>query len=68
MAGLSDPQPGSPMKVLAVAFLLALSVAACGMLGDATEHAVLEDSIEPLRARFNADSGKVRAILLGSPT
>jgi hypothetical protein len=56
------------MKVLAVAFLLALSVAACGMLGDATEHAVLEDSIEPLRARFNADSGKVRAILLGSPT
>ena len=56
------------MKAAAVAFLLALSVAACGMLGDAPEHEVIEDSIEPLRARFNSDSGKVRAILLGSPT
>jgi hypothetical protein len=56
------------MKVLAIAFLTVLSFVACGMLNDAPEHEVLEDSIEPLRARFNADSGKVRAILLGSPT
>lgn len=56
------------MKILVIAYLIALSVGACGMLGDAPEHLVLEDSIEPLRARFNADSGKVRAILLGSPT
>lgn len=52
----------------AVAFLTALVIGACGMLREAPEHVVLEGSIETLRARFNADSGKVRAILLGSPT
>ncbi|MGH7566902.1 MAG: hypothetical protein ACREK2_08740 [Gemmatimonadota bacterium] len=56
------------MSNSAIAFLIALTLAACGMLGEAPEHVVLDGSIETLRARFNADSGKVRAILLGSPT
>lgn len=33
-----------------------------------SEHTVLEDSLELLRSQFNADSGKVRAIFLASPT
>lgn len=48
--------------------LLLVVIAACGGSGaDAPGHVVLS-SIDTLRARFNADSGKVRAILLGSPT
>jgi hypothetical protein len=35
--------------------------------GSARPHESLS-SIEPLRAAFNADSGKVRAIFLASPT
>lgn len=31
-------------------------------------HVVLDGSLEPLRSRFDADSGKVRAIFLASPT
>lgn len=31
-------------------------------------HQVLDVDYEPLRSAFEADSGKVRAILLGSPT
>jgi hypothetical protein len=50
------------------AFLPLLAFAACGSpRGDAPDHLVLS-SIDTLRARFNADSGKVRAVLLGSPT
>jgi hypothetical protein len=30
--------------------------------------AVIAADLEPLRSRFEADSGKVRAILLASPT
>jgi hypothetical protein len=48
--------------------LLLVAIAACGgARGDAPDHLVLS-SIDTLRARFNADSGKVRAVLLGSPT
>lgn len=50
-----------------VASLLLLVAAACGAEVDAPRHVTLA-SIDTLRARFNADSGKVRAILLGSPT
>ena len=35
--------------------------------GSSRSHETLS-SIEPLRAAFNADSGKVRAIFLASPT
>jgi hypothetical protein len=54
--------------VKAGAVLLLAAVAACGGSdADAPGHVTLA-SIDTLRARFNADSGKVRAILLGSPT
>lgn len=49
---------------------VALPLAAFSACGDApvSEHTVLEGSLEPLRSRFDADSGKVRAIFLASPT
>lgn len=44
--------------------------AACGgsPATEARSHRVLDDGLEPLRVAFNADSGKVRAIFLASPT
>ncbi|HEX8724530.1 MAG TPA: hypothetical protein VF737_03965 [Gemmatimonadaceae bacterium] len=42
-------------------------VAACGA-GPAAPHVTLTGDFAPLRAAFNADSGKVRAIVLASPT
>lgn len=50
--------------------LLALGctlMAACGG-GRVSEHVALDGSLEPLRAAFEADGGKVRAIFLASPT
>lgn len=48
----------------------ALAFAACGGSPEteARDHRVLDDGLEPLRIAFNADSGKVRAIFLASPT
>ncbi len=40
----------------------------CGRAGPASEHAVMAAGFEPLRTELQADSGKVRAILLASPT
>lgn len=48
-------------------FMLATALGACGG-GAVSEHLTLSGSIEPLRAAFDADSGKVRAIFLASPT
>lgn len=50
--------------------LLALGcalMAACGG-GQASQHVTLDGSLEALRAAFEADRGKVRAIFLASPT
>lgn len=47
--------------------LLAAAVAACNRSENATAHESLT-SLDPLRRVFNADSGKVRAIFLASPT
>jgi hypothetical protein len=49
--------------------MMTLLAAGCARLesGSARPHESLS-SIEPLRAAFNADSGKVRAIFLASPT
>jgi len=53
------------------AVLTAMTLLAVGCArsesGPARPHESLS-SIEPLRAAFNADSGKVRAIFLASPT
>lgn len=40
---------------------------ACGSGGPPSTHKVLQGDDAPLRAAFNADSGKVRAIFLASP-
>ncbi|HEX5438034.1 MAG TPA: hypothetical protein VFW98_12790 [Gemmatimonadaceae bacterium] len=45
-----------------------LAVAAGCQSGPVAPHTTLTGDFTPLRAAFNADSGKVRAILLASPT
>lgn len=40
---------------------------ACGG-GPITDHTTLDGNLESLRSAFNADTGKVRAIFLASPT
>jgi len=47
--------------------ILSAAAAACRGSGAVSEHENLS-SVDPLRAAFNADSGKVRAIFLASPT
>lgn len=47
---------------------LLMAAAACASSGPASPHMTLNGSLTPLRAAFNADSGKVRAIFLASPT
>ena len=46
---------------------LALALAGCGG-GPVQSHVALDSSTVSLRSAFNADSGRVRAILLASPT
>lgn len=55
--------------VRAVFALISAAIALTGCKRSAREspHTSLT-SIDPLRAAFNADSGKVRAIFLASPT
>jgi len=45
-----------------------LMLAGCGANGPAPAHTALSGDLSPLRARFNADAGKVRAVFLASPT
>lgn len=52
---------------VAQGLLGALVLAACSRSGPASPHESLT-SLDPLRRAFNADSGKVRAIFLASPT
>ena len=56
-------------RLLGVAIALAGAVwtAACDRATSISAHEALT-SLEPLRQVFNADSGKVRAIFLASPT
>ena len=55
-------------KLLVVAFAMLMGmVAACDRSIPAAAHLSLT-SLEPLRTAFNADSGKVRAIFIASPT
>jgi hypothetical protein len=48
-------------RPIVAAFLLS---AACG----ARPYETLTDGAEPLRARFNADAGRVRVMMLVAPT
>lgn len=47
--------------------LLLLPAVACGG-GRTVPYEVLNAASEPLRSQFEADSGKVRAVFLASPT
>jgi hypothetical protein len=49
------------------ALVSALAIAACDRPSTPVVHETLL-SLDPLRAAFNKDSGKVRAIFLASPT
>lgn len=40
----------------------------CGPGARPVAHTVLSNGLSPLRAQFNADAGKVRAIFLAAPT
>lgn len=53
--------------VLLAAIATMTSIAACKGSGAVRAHQTLA-SLETLRTAFNADSGKVRAIFLASPT
>ena len=45
-----------------------LMLVGCRPSGPAPPHTVLSGDLAPLRAQFNADAGKVRAVFLASPT
>ncbi len=45
-----------------------LLLVGCGPRGTEPGHAVLSGDLSTLRSRFNADTGKVRAIFLAAPT
>jgi len=50
-----------------VGLVAAVALAACNRSAPASAHETLT-SLDPLRRAFKADSGKVRAIFLASPT
>jgi hypothetical protein len=60
---------GLPMRRELAVFAVALiaGISACSRSAPASAHVSLS-SIDPIRAAFNSDSGKVRAIFLASPT
>ncbi|MBC5826331.1 MAG: hypothetical protein GIW99_01345 [Candidatus Eremiobacteraeota bacterium] len=47
---------------------LAAGLVGCAPAGPVQRFDVLNDSSEPLRSRFNAMKGKVRVLMLVSPT
>jgi hypothetical protein len=52
---------------LGVVLAASVSLLACNRSTSQTRHESLS-SVDPVRNAFNADSGKVRAIFLASPT
>jgi hypothetical protein len=50
------------------AVLLLCGVTACNRLGTERSYAVVGDSAGAVRAAFNADAGKVRVLMVVSPT
>jgi hypothetical protein len=48
--------------------LMSIGSLACAPRDHASPHEVLGADVEPLRAAFNADSGRVRIVMLVSPT
>jgi hypothetical protein len=58
------------MKPLALLLFSAVvaAVSGCRASGPASVHERLDPDAAPLRAAFNADTGKVRILMLVSPT
>ena len=55
------------LLVAVVAVVGTLLASACTQNAP-SDHEIVDGDAEPLRSAFNADSGKVRAIFLASPT
>lgn len=51
-----------------IAAVVVAGLAGCNPAGPDRPHTVLGSDLSGLRAAFNADSGKVRVIMLASPT
>jgi len=57
------------MTILRASLLsTALILVSCSSGGPVQHHDALTANAEPLRSAFNSDSGRVRAIILASPT
>lgn len=60
--------PDRRLRLGPVGLFLPLLLLACSDGGSVTDHLILQDSFDRLRADFDAEAGKVRAIFLASPT
>lgn len=58
----------APTSSSAILLGTVLILAACRSGSPVQPHNTLSANAEPLRSAFNADSGRVRAIFLASPT
>jgi hypothetical protein len=58
----------SALFAIGVALFAAATLAACRAGGPASPFLTLDRDASPLRARFNADAGKVRVLMLVAPT
>jgi len=57
------------MTILRASLLsTALILVSCSSGGPVQHHDALTANAEPLRSAFNSDSGRVRSIILASPT
>lgn len=55
-------------SIAASTVLLLLGVTACHRMGTATPYVVVGDTSATVKAAFNADAGKVRVVMIVSPT
>jgi len=58
-------------RLAAFGAALAIAAAGCGLPappGVKRPHAAIAPTLEPLRSAFNADSGRVRVVMLAAPT
>jgi hypothetical protein len=55
-------------RIVRVACVLAVLLIACQLKGKRSEHELVGAGGEALRAAFNGDIAKVRAVILVSPT
>jgi hypothetical protein len=57
-----------PPRPFARVLLLSCLAIGCRLGGRSSSHTALQADIDPLRAAFNAEVGKVRVVMLLSPT